>query len=174
MWWGFQSHHGSCVHILGGLPCIGTFYDEVDPSVKELQKVDGYEQPYLPRSCHYLLMAYHRLQGRMKGQWLGHFFCFRGDPIYPTPRKQAKKTNLPKHSQNPSSVIRELQEVYGYPAAVVTFTSPITIFKVKWRDNEESMIVSSFGLGEILDILLQESKRRTRMFQSIAKIHLVS
>lgn len=100
MWWRFRSHHGTYVHIFGGLPCIGTFYDEVVHSAKELQEVDGYGQPYLPRSCYYLFMVYHRLQGRMKGQWKVNewvIFCFRGDPIYPTPRKQAKKTNLPKH-----------------------------------------------------------------------------
>ncbi|KAK7848272.1 hypothetical protein CFP56_005218 [Quercus suber] len=140
MWWRFQSHHRSCVHILSGLPCIGTFYDKVVPSAKKLQKVDGYGQPYLPRNYHYLLTAYHRLQGRMK----------------------VKKTNLPKRSQNPSGVIRELQEVYGYGQPYLPH-------------NCRYLYIAYHHLqGGILDIILQESKRRRQTFQSVVKTHLVS
>lgn len=82
--------------------------------IRELQKVYGYGQPYLPCSCRYLYIAYHHLQGQMKGHWRVNdcvIFWFRGDPRYLTPRKQAKNTNVPKHSQNPSGVIREPERV---------------------------------------------------------------
>ena len=54
--------------ILGGLPCIGAFYDEVVPNAQELDGTNDQERSYLPYSCRYLFMAYHHLKNRLKIQ----------------------------------------------------------------------------------------------------------
>lgn len=70
MWWRFRSHHGTYVHIFDGLPCIGTFYDEVVPSAKELQEVDGYGTtiltPQLSLPFHGLSPSSRSNEGTMK------------------------------------------------------------------------------------------------------------
>ena len=98
------------LHKLGGLPLKGLFYDEVVPTAKELEGVDDQGKNYLPRSCRYLFIVYHRLQHRMKRQskvnvnnWIA--FWFKGDERHPTPKKQLKKGPHPKCSQNPSGLI---------------------------------------------------------------------
>ena len=48
------------LNLLGGLPTIGMFYDEVISSAKELLGRDK-NGVFLPRSCRYLFHAYHRL-----------------------------------------------------------------------------------------------------------------
>ena len=54
--------------ILGGLSCTGVFYDEVVQNTQLLDGTNKQGQPYLPYSCHYLFMAYHHLQNRLKRQ----------------------------------------------------------------------------------------------------------
>ena len=54
--------------ILGGLSCTGVFYDEVLQNAQELDGTNNQGRPYLPYSCHYLFMAYHHLQNRLKRQ----------------------------------------------------------------------------------------------------------
>ncbi|KAL3846069.1 hypothetical protein ACJIZ3_003472 [Penstemon smallii] len=49
------------LHVLGGLPLRGLFYDEVVPSAKELTGVDKDNKLFLSRSCQHLFSAYHHL-----------------------------------------------------------------------------------------------------------------
>ncbi|KAL0327879.1 UNVERIFIED_CONTAM: hypothetical protein Scaly_2220500 [Sesamum calycinum] len=50
------------LHELVGLPMTGCLYDEVVPSALELTGVDEKRERFIPRSCKYLLYAYHLLQ----------------------------------------------------------------------------------------------------------------
>ncbi|KAF3667115.1 putative histone H2B.1-like [Capsicum annuum] len=49
------------MHMIGGLPVQGTFFDEVIPSVKELSQTDQQWKPFLPKTCAYLFSAFYRL-----------------------------------------------------------------------------------------------------------------
>ena len=98
--------------ILGGLPCTGAFYDEVVPNAQELDGTNDQGRPFLPYSCRFLFMAYHHLQNRLKRQgkvsvrdWIT--FWYRGNGRYSAPRKPARRTTIPKCSQNPFGVINK-------------------------------------------------------------------
>ena len=56
------------LHTLGGLPCAGSFYDEVVSCARELEGANEQGQPFLPASCHYLFKVYCHIQHLMKGQ----------------------------------------------------------------------------------------------------------
>ena len=43
-----------------GLPIFGTFYDEVIPSADELNEADKKGRSFLPKSCKYLFIAFHK------------------------------------------------------------------------------------------------------------------
>ena len=98
--------------VLGGLPCTGAFYDEVVPNAQELDEINDQGQPYLPYNYRYLFLLYHHLQNRLKRQgkvsvrdWIT--FWYRGNSKYPASRKPARRTTIPKCSQNPSGEINK-------------------------------------------------------------------
>ena len=98
--------------ILGGLPCTSAFYDEVVPNAQELDGTNDQGRPYLPCSCRYLFTAYHHLQNRLKRQgkmsvrnWIA--FWYSGNGRYLAPRKSARRTTIPKCSQNPLGKINK-------------------------------------------------------------------
>ena len=97
---------------MGGLPCIGTLYDEVVPCVEEQTRFDRQGQHFLPPSCCYLFLVYLHFQNQIKRQgkvnindWIS--LWFRGLSRYKTPRKQAKRIVTPKSSQNPFGMVSE-------------------------------------------------------------------
>ncbi|KAL0322457.1 UNVERIFIED_CONTAM: hypothetical protein Sangu_1865000 [Sesamum angustifolium] len=86
----------------------GEFYDEVIPASKDMLG-DETCKLSVPRSCKYLLLAYHHLpkdsDGVLISAWIG--FWFKGSLRYATPplRSFWKRVHEPKFSRNPSGDI---------------------------------------------------------------------
>ncbi|KAL3849464.1 hypothetical protein ACJIZ3_011346 [Penstemon smallii] len=98
------------LHVLGGHPLRGLFYDEVVPSAKELTGVDKDNKIFLPRSCQHLFSAYHHLGGSDSDgfqalDWVK--FWFKGPVRYREPPQWLSKKGLtkPRFTYNPSGEI---------------------------------------------------------------------
>nr|XP_034931162.1 uncharacterized protein LOC118061724 [Populus alba] len=97
-----------------GLPIFGTFYDEVIPSADELNEADKKGRSFLPKSCKYLFIAFHKECQTIDGDhvmtlqdWVD--FWFRDDLRYKVPFSVGKssgsnKTNYPSGSIDKSRV----------------------------------------------------------------------
>ncbi|KAK4409600.1 hypothetical protein Sango_0033000 [Sesamum angolense] len=96
------------LHELVGLPMTGCLYDEVVPSALELTGVDEKRERFIPRSCKYLLYAYHLLQSANDDRcshvsidkWV-KFWSKKTAKYYPPPPRKEKKTVRPKSTHNP-------------------------------------------------------------------------
>ncbi|KAG5222370.1 Plant mobile domain family [Salix suchowensis] len=96
------------------LPIFGTFYDEVVPSADELNEADKKGHSFLPKSCKYLFIAFHKECQTIDGDhvmtlqdWVD--FWFRDDLRYKVPFPVGKssgfnKTNYPSGSIDKSRV----------------------------------------------------------------------
>ncbi|KAL0337535.1 UNVERIFIED_CONTAM: hypothetical protein Scaly_2028600 [Sesamum calycinum] len=96
------------LHELVGLPMTGCLYDEVVPSALELTGVDEKRERFIPRSCKYLLYAYHLLQSADDDRcshvsidkWV-KFWSKKTTKYHPPPPRKEKKTVRPKSTHNP-------------------------------------------------------------------------
>ncbi|KAL0368020.1 UNVERIFIED_CONTAM: hypothetical protein Scaly_1020900 [Sesamum calycinum] len=96
------------LHELVGLPMTGCLYDEVVPSALELTGVDEKRERFIPRSCKYLLYAYHLLQNADDNRcshvsidkWV-KFWSKKTTKYHPPPPRKEKKTVRPKSTHNP-------------------------------------------------------------------------
>ncbi|KAK4396421.1 hypothetical protein Sango_1478700 [Sesamum angolense] len=96
------------LHELVGLPMTGCLYDEVVPSALELTGVDEKRERFIPRSCKYLLYAYHLLQSADDDRcshvsidkWV-KFWSKKTAKYHPPPPRKEKKTVRPKSTHNP-------------------------------------------------------------------------
>ncbi|KAL0293045.1 UNVERIFIED_CONTAM: hypothetical protein Sangu_2524800 [Sesamum angustifolium] len=96
------------LHELVGLPMTGCLYDEVVPSALELTGVDEKRERFIPRSCKYLLYAYHLLQSADDercshvsiDKWV-KFWSKKTTKYHPPPPRKEKKTVRPKSTHNP-------------------------------------------------------------------------
>ncbi|KAK4389548.1 hypothetical protein Sango_2291800 [Sesamum angolense] len=96
------------LHELVGLPMTGCLYDEVVPSALELTGVDEKRERFIPRSCKYLLYAYHLLQSTDDDRcshvsidkWV-KFWSKKTAKYHPPPPRKEKKTVRPKSTHNP-------------------------------------------------------------------------
>ncbi|KAK4395674.1 hypothetical protein Sango_1721700 [Sesamum angolense] len=101
---------------LCGLPVCGEFYDEVVPSSKDLLGNETYK-PFVPRSCKYLLLAYHHFpkdsDGVLISDWVG--FWFKGSLRYVAPplRSSRKRVHEPKLSRSPNGNVDATNLPYG-------------------------------------------------------------
>ncbi|KAL0320197.1 UNVERIFIED_CONTAM: hypothetical protein Sradi_5281200 [Sesamum radiatum] len=98
------------LHTLAGLPINGLLYDEVVPCAKELDGVDETGWRFVPRSCKFLLHAYHLLQQTNDDdqfsevpahKWIKFWFKRVTKYCEPPPHKE-KKAVHPKSTHNPS------------------------------------------------------------------------
>ncbi|XP_051131227.1 uncharacterized protein LOC127251539 [Andrographis paniculata] len=98
---------------LAGLPILGSFYEEVVPSAKELYGSKE-DRKLVPRSCRYLLHAYHLLRSRDKGRrgvrttdWIS-FWCEK-TVKYERPQirrgKESTRSSRPDATYNPTGEI---------------------------------------------------------------------
>ncbi|KAL0291100.1 UNVERIFIED_CONTAM: hypothetical protein Sradi_7034400 [Sesamum radiatum] len=96
------------LHELVGLPMTGCLYNEVVPSALELTGVDEKRERFIPRSCKYLLYAYHLLQNVDDNRcshvsidkWV-KFWSKKTTKYHPPPPRKEKKTVRPKSTHNP-------------------------------------------------------------------------
>ncbi|KAK4389546.1 hypothetical protein Sango_2291600 [Sesamum angolense] len=96
------------LHELVGLPMTGCLYDEVVSSALELTGVDEKRERFIPRSCKYLLYAYHLLQSTDDDRcshvsidkWV-KFWSKKTAKYHPPPPRKEKKTVRPKSTHNP-------------------------------------------------------------------------
>ncbi|KAI3470176.1 hypothetical protein Pfo_026839 [Paulownia fortunei] len=87
------------LYTLAGLPMIGSLYNEVVPSAKELTGVDEAESRFVPRSCKYLFHAYHLLQRGANGDQSSQVSI---DEWYSLPPlRREKKASHFKSTHNP-------------------------------------------------------------------------
>ncbi|KAK6147727.1 hypothetical protein DH2020_018639 [Rehmannia glutinosa] len=98
------------LHTLAGLPIIGSLYDEVVPCAKELTGFDEMASQFLPRSCAYLLHAYHHLRKIVNGsqssqvpvsEWIRFWSKKLTKYNKPPPRTEKKRVARPKSTYNP-------------------------------------------------------------------------
>ena len=99
------------LRLLGGLPVVGSIYEEVIPSASELTGVDKKTNTtFVPHSCEFLFSAYHHLRKR-KGknsqvsidEWIQ--FWFIGDTKYEFKKPRVRKYKSvirPKSTKNPT------------------------------------------------------------------------
>ncbi|KAK4391396.1 hypothetical protein Sango_1917400 [Sesamum angolense] len=96
------------MHELVGLPMTGCFYNEVVPSALELTGVVEKRERFIPRSCKYLLYAYHLLQSADDNRcshvsidkWV-RFWSKKTTKYHPPPPRKEKKTVWLKSTHNP-------------------------------------------------------------------------
>ncbi|KAL0291242.1 UNVERIFIED_CONTAM: hypothetical protein Sangu_2542500 [Sesamum angustifolium] len=96
------------LHELVGLPMTGCLYDEVVPSALELTGVDEKRERFIPRSCKYLLYAYHLLQSADDNRcshvsidkWV-KYWSKKTTKYHSSPPRKEKKTVWPKSTHNP-------------------------------------------------------------------------
>ncbi|KAL0315018.1 UNVERIFIED_CONTAM: hypothetical protein Scaly_2897500 [Sesamum calycinum] len=96
------------LHELVGLPMTGCLYEEVVPSALELTEVDEKRERFIPRSCKYLLYAYHLLQSADDNpcshvsidKWV-KFWSKKTTKYHPPPPRKEKKMVRPKSTHNP-------------------------------------------------------------------------
>ena len=95
---------------IAGLPIIGSFYDEMVQSVKELS--NDATKSSLPPSCRNLFLVYHQICSETKGRysvklasWVS--FWYKGSMKYAKPLKKItrNKAQRPKKTHNPSEEI---------------------------------------------------------------------
>lgn len=97
------------MHMIGGLPVHGTFFNEVVPSAKELSQTDQQAKPFLPKTCAYLFSAFYRLSnGAYKEvsvrDWVN--FWFKGPERYTeSPPRGPKQHAKPKSNHSPNGYI---------------------------------------------------------------------
>ncbi|KAK6144781.1 hypothetical protein DH2020_021601 [Rehmannia glutinosa] len=98
------------LHTLAGLPITGSLYDEVVPCAKELTGLDEAASQFLPRSCGYLLHAYHHLRKIVNGgqssqvpisEWIRFWSKKLTKYNKPPPRTEKKRVARPKSTYNP-------------------------------------------------------------------------
>ncbi|KAK6153625.1 hypothetical protein DH2020_013264 [Rehmannia glutinosa] len=98
------------LHTLAGLPITGSLYDEVVPCAKELTDLDEATSRFLPRSCDYLLYAYHHLRKIVNGgqssqvpisEWIRFWSKKLTKYNKPPPRTEKKRVARPKSTYNP-------------------------------------------------------------------------
>ncbi|KAL0371795.1 UNVERIFIED_CONTAM: hypothetical protein Scaly_0861100 [Sesamum calycinum] len=106
------------LHELVGLPMTGCLYDEVVPSALELTEVDEKRERFIPRSCKYLLYAYHLLQSADDNRcshvsidkWV-KFWSKKTTKYHPPPPRKGKKTVRPKSTHNPLVILQFTRDV---------------------------------------------------------------
>ncbi|KAK6126655.1 hypothetical protein DH2020_039602 [Rehmannia glutinosa] len=98
------------LHTLAGLPITGSLYDEVVPRAKELTGLDEAASRFLPRSCSYLLHAYHHLRKIVNGgqssqvpisEWIRFWSKKLTKYNKPPPCTEKKRVARPKSTYNP-------------------------------------------------------------------------
>jgi hypothetical protein len=62
-----------------GLPLFGTFYDEVIPFADELNEANKKGNYFLPKSCKYLFIAFHKKYETVYGD---HVMTLQGSFLY--------------------------------------------------------------------------------------------
>ncbi|KAL0302570.1 UNVERIFIED_CONTAM: hypothetical protein Scaly_3028100 [Sesamum calycinum] len=106
------------LHELVGLPMAGCLYDEVVPSALELTGVDEKRERFIPRSCKYLLYAYHLLQNADDNRcshvsidkWV-KFWSKKTTKYHPPPPRKEKKTVRPKSTHNLLVILQFTRDV---------------------------------------------------------------
>jgi len=96
---------------IGGLPLIGSPYEEVIPSTRELTGAYDKDKMFLPQACQQLFDAYHQLrEGNTKNhnvhvrRWI-EFWSKKVVKYEQPPARKEKKSARPKSTHNPTGAI---------------------------------------------------------------------
>ncbi|KAL0291563.1 UNVERIFIED_CONTAM: hypothetical protein Sradi_7022400 [Sesamum radiatum] len=140
---------------LCGLPVRGEFYDEIVPSSKDLLG-DETCKPSVPRSCKYLLLAYHHLPKDLSGVLISDWvrFWFKGPLRYAAPplRSSRKRVHEPKLSRNPSGDV----DASNLPRAKDR-DEPFTILQIP-EDIRDETYVAAFLSCWLCNFVLPHNK----------------